>query len=226
VLDTARLSDGRRITLARDGDVLELWVDERMLMSSVAHGSEEEMAYLGCAGLERARKPRVLVGGLGLGYTLRATLDALPPSAEVVVGELLAPIVRWHREGPLGALAADPLDDPRVELRTGDVKKLLDGAEDAYDAILLDVDNGPEALVQAGNGWLYGDAGLAAIVRALRRDGTVVIWSGFPDRGFTARMRAAGLDTQVVRTGAQRRTDRDWTHWLFVGRRGSIRRNR
>lgn len=190
-----------------------------MLMSSVAHGSEEEMAFLGCAHLARARRPRVLVGGLGLGYTLRAALDALPGSAEVVVGELLTPIVRWHREGPLGSLANRPLEDPRVDVRTSDVRKLVEGAEGEFDAILLDVDNGPEALVQAANGWLYGDAGLAALTRALRPGGALVVWSGFPDRGFAARMRAAGLEARVVRTGAQRRTDREWSHWLFVGRR-------
>ena len=224
LLDSARTPDGDLLTLARDGDALTIRVQGRTLMSSLAHGSEEDLALHGCARIvERKRKrASVLVGGLGLGYTLRAALDVLPEDASLVCVELLSPIVRWHREGPLADLAGRPLDDPRVVLLIDDVRRVIaaESSALAFDAILLDVDNGPTPISSRANASLYDDAGIRTCMRALVPGGTLAVWSAFEDRPFVARMRAAGLETRVVETGAKKRAQKDWTHWIFVGRRG------
>jgi spermidine synthase len=221
IVDSSRTPDGKPLVLVRDGDVLTIYIEHRVLMSSRLHGSEESLAEVGCEGLaeRRRRRPvRVLVGGLGLGYTLRAALDLVPAHAEVEVAEVIPAIVRWHREGPLGALAGRPLEDRRVRLVLGDVgAHLRSGDEGRYDAMLLDVDNGPEALASRANRWLY-DGGLARIASVLAPRGRVVFWSAFADRGFEQRLAATGLATRAVRVGAANRHDRD-EHVLFVGER-------
>lgn len=221
IIDSSRTPDGKHLTLMRDGEVLTIYVEHRVLMSSRLHGSEEALAEVGCEGLaERRRKRpvRVIVGGLGLGYTLRAALDLVPEHAEVEVAEVIPAIVRWHREGPLGALAGRPLDDPRARLVLGDLgAHLRSGEEGRYDAMLLDVDNGPEALSSRANRWLY-EGGLARIASLLAPGGRVVFWSAFSDAAFARRLAATGLATRTVRVGAAGRHDRD-EHVLFVGER-------
>ncbi|MFN7699295.1 MAG: hypothetical protein ACK5U8_15450 [Deltaproteobacteria bacterium] len=212
--------------LMREGDALTIFVEERLLMSSRLHGSEDALAEVGCEHLvgRRARgrrraTARVLVGGLGLGYTLRRALDLLGERDVVEVAELMPAIVRWHREGPLGALAGRPLDDPRSVVVLGDLGAHLRAVEEeSYDAMLLDVDNGPEALSSRANRWLYGTEGLARIAGLLAPRGRVVFWSAFEDRAFAGRLAASGLDTPIVRVGQADRRDRQ-KHVLFVGAR-------
>lgn len=224
VLDSSRTPDGKHMILMREGDALTIFVEERLLMSSRLHGSEDALAEVGCEHLvgRRARRratARVLVGGLGLGYTLRRALDLLGERDVVEVAELMPAIVRWHREGPLGALAGRPLDDPRSVVVLGDLGAHLRAVEEeSYDAMLLDVDNGPEALSSRANRWLYGTEGLARIAGLLAPRGRVVFWSAFEDRAFAGRLAASGLDTRIVRVGQADRRDRQ-KHVLFVGAR-------
>ncbi len=158
----------------------------------------------------------VLIGGLGMGYTLRATLDLLPPTGSVVVAELSPDVVGWNR-GPLGPLAGHPLDDPRVSIEVDDVANVIRRSEDRFDAILLDVDNGPMALAKRTNGWLYSPAGLEAARGALRRPGALAVWSAGPDRSFERRLQRAGFEyeTAVVPT---RPTGAGPKQFVFVGR--------
>jgi len=192
LLDRAVMPDGRPLVLSQSGERFMIRVGGQSLMESIAHGSEEALARLGC---ERARKrpdPVVLIGGLGMGYTLRAALRVLPPSAKVIVSELIPAVVRWN-EGPLGHLAGRPLEDPRVEVALGDVQAHIARSDGAFDAILLDVDNGPSTLLRDPTGPLYTARGLASIKRALRPGGTYALWSSAPDRRFVGRLNAAGF---------------------------------
>ncbi len=189
-IDRARAPDGVPLVLARRGDEWVVRAAGRVLMSSRAHGSEEALATLALA---RAVQPRrVLVGGLGLGFTLRAALDHLPADARVVVAELVPALVAWNR-GPVAPLAEAPLEDPRVRVETADVADVVARARGGWDAILLDVDNGPAALAHASNDRLYGDAGLRALGDALRPSGVLAVWSAGPDARFAARLARAGL---------------------------------
>ncbi len=232
ILGHAKTPDGGAIVLTHEDGELTITIDGLGLMSSRLHGSETVMARIACEAIAGVERPRVLVGGLGLGYTLRAVLDGLPAAAEVQCIELLPIIAEWHR-GPLGALADHPLDDPRVRLTIGDVvSAFADHPAEAtpdLDAILLDVDNGPIPLTVVGNWWLYAADGLRALTRRLRPGGTVVFWSAMEDARFAARMEAAGLDTHVRRVlpGTGRRARRTTTsrgrprphHVLFIGTR-------
>lgn len=210
--------DGAPITLTREGVALVVRIGNVPLMSSRVHGSEEALAEVGCEGLRERRGARVLVGGLGMGFTLRAVLGALGADAEVVVAELLPTIVEWNR-GPLGALAQMPLDDPRTTLAVGDVATIVKKASRSFDAILLDVDNGPEAFSVASNAWLYGRAGIGALRDALRPGGCVVVWSAVESVPFSRALGAAGLATEVRPVRARGAVRKGSRHWLFVGRR-------
>lgn len=165
-------------------------------MSSGMYGSEEALATLGCRGAQRLERPCVLIGGLGMGFTLRATLDFLPPDAMVVVAELLPAVVEWNR-GPLGPLAGHPLKDKRVRIEISDVAVGLRSNPGKFDAVLLDVDNGPSALTASDNAWLYGDRGIAAALEALNDDGVLAVWSAREDRKFEKRLRYGGFAVQV-----------------------------
>jgi len=199
--------------LRRRGAEFEIRCDGWDLMSTRAHHSEQALGRLGCAGLAGA--PRVLIGGLGMGYTLRAALDALPATGRVTVAELFAAVVDWNR-GSLAALAAQPLDDARVRVRCADVAALLEAA--AFDAILLDVDNGPEAAMLAGNAALYTADGLCRLRTALAPGGRLAVWSADPSPGFEARMTRCGLDWQRSDVTA-RGVPGDPLHTLYVARR-------
>lgn len=188
------------------------------LMNSRMHGSEEDLARLGCATLGSHTRPRVLVGGLGMGFTLAATLRILPAHAQVTVCELVPAVVEWNR-GPLGELTGFPVQDPRVEVVSQDVSACIREAANPYDAILLDVDNGPEALTHPGNSRLYGDAGLLAAAQALRPRGALAIWSVSPDARFVKRLRRAQfvVEEHMVKARAGRGNAR---RVVWIARRG------
>jgi spermidine synthase len=193
IVDRARAPDGVELVLARRGREWVVRAGGRVLMSSRAHRSEEALAALAIAHVPRARA--VLVGGLGLGYTLRAALDLLPAGARVLVAELVPAVVAWNR-GPVADLAARPIEDPRVQVEAADVAAVVARAARAFDAILLDVDNGPSALAHAANDRLYGAAGLRAIRDALRPGGVLAVWSAGADAPFLARLGRAGFRTE------------------------------
>jgi spermidine synthase len=186
------------------------------LMSSRAHGSEEALAELACARIANRRAARVLVGGLGMGFTLAAALRHLTPDARIVVAELVPAVVAWNR-GTLKHLADAPLADPRVEVYDGDVIDCVRRPGTAFDAILLDVDDGPNGLTRKTNDWLYSAAGLLAAASALREGGVLGVWSVAPDAGFTRRLEQAGFEvaTHVVRA----RRSRGGRHTLWLARR-------
>lgn len=220
-LGSATSPDGAPVTLSREGADLVIRVAGQALMSSRQHGSEEAMAAAGCAGLRAAASARVLIGGLGMGYTLRATLDALGPDAGVEVAELLPAVIDWNR-GPLAALAGAPLEDRRVAVIARDVAAVLAEARSRYDAILLDVDNGPGAVTTAGNDQLYGRAGLQRCWQALKPGGRLVVWSAHDDAAFVEALRRQGFAAEVrpvsARGGPGKR-GKGGRHWLFVARR-------
>lgn len=219
LLDTAKVPGGGELKLwQRDAEFsIRLGRDE--LMNSRMHGSEEALAEVACRHARTLEAPTVLVGGLGMGFTLRATLDVLPPAATVVVAELVAGVVDWNR-GPLGPLADHPLKDRRVVVEVTPVEHLLRATNARFDAVLLDVDNGPSAFTTLGNEWLYGDAGLAATRRALTAGGTLAVWSAHEDRRFEQRLKYAGFAVSVQRVRARLKQGGP-RHVIFVGESGS-----
>jgi spermidine synthase len=215
-LGRAQTPDGLELVLSQRGDEFRINADKFELMSSRLHGSEEELARLACAPLASTPAPRVLIGGLGLGYTLRAALDALPDSAKVVVAEIVPAVIEWNRT-LLGHLAGRPLDDRRVQIEPRDVGAVLRTTVSRFDAILLDVDNSPHALTCKTNHILYQDAGIAAAKQVLRPAGVLAVWSAVPDPAFERRLRRAGLSAESVRVRA--RGDKGGSeHTIFLGR--------
>lgn len=212
-LARAEAPDGQVLTLAQRDQELVIKVGGQLLMSSRAHGSEEAMAAVLAAG----SAARVLIGGLGCGYTLRATLDRLGPAGQVEVAELMAAVIEWNR-GPLAPLAGHPLADARVHVFAGDVRARL-VPDAAWDAVLLDVDNGPAALTTAGNQTLYARAGLAAAFAALAPGGQLVVWSAAPDTAFVARLRAVGFTAEARTVPVRGGGAGGGKHTLFVARR-------
>lgn len=182
-LATAQTPDGGELVLYQRDRDFSIQVNGQGLMNSRQHEAEMELARLGCAHLSGRSAPRVLIGGLGLGYTLRQTLDILGPEAHVIVSELLTAVVDWNREF-LGELNDRPLEDQRTELITGDILQLLARSKGKFDAILLDIDNGPRAITDSGNQRLYSSAGIQTCRRALRSQGCLAIWSAEPSKAF------------------------------------------
>jgi spermidine synthase len=217
LLGDTRTPDGTRLTLMKRDREYVIFADGKILMSSRMHGSEEALATLACGHLQAAEAPRVLVGGLGLGYTLRATLDTLPASAEVVVAELVPGVVEWNR-GPLAPLADHPLADQRVTIAIGDVGHTMRSRPAAFDAILLDVDNGPDAFTSRDNEGLYGNAGVTTAHAALRPGGVFAVWSAFDDRKFSQRLRWAGFTPALHRVRARLKQGGP-RHTIFIGTR-------
>jgi spermidine synthase len=190
--------DGALLRLVQRGEDFTILLDRTELMSTRASGSEEALATLSCERLAGNPAPDLLIGGYGMGYTLRAALAVLPGGAHVTLSELVPEVIDWAR-GPMVKLTAGCLDDPRVLLVTDDVAMLIDAARDAYDAILLDVDNGPEGITRRINDHLYTDDGVLAARRALKPGGTLAVWSAWPDPEFTVRLVDAGfLVTETV----------------------------
>jgi spermidine synthase len=207
--------DGTDMTLVRRGRECVILADGKTLMSSRMHGSEEALATLGCDRARKLEAPSVLVGGLGMGFSLRAALDLLPADASVVVAELLPAIVEWNR-GALGPLAGHPLRDRRVTVELGDVAVTLRDRPNGFDAVLLDVDNGPGSFAQKSNGALYADAGLALVRSALRPHGVYAVWSARDDVKFQHRLRHRGFLVEAHHVRARLRKGGPH-HVIFVG---------
>jgi spermidine synthase len=188
-------------------------VGSHALMSSRAHGTEEILAELACARIAERAAARIMIGGLGMGFTLAAALRHLQPSARVAVAELVPALIEWNR-GPLAHLAGRPLDDPRVSVQEADVADLIRGQHRVFDAILLDVDNGPNGLTRKSNDWLYSRAGLRAAHHALRERGVLGIWSVAPDREFTRRLGDVGFEAEEHVARARRTKGGRHTLWL------------
>lgn len=217
VLGDTTAPDGTVLSLTRRGGEYVILANGKSLMSNRMHGSEEALAGFALARLPDPDAPRVLVGGLGMGYTLRATLTHLPPGASVLVAELLPAIVEWNR-GPLGPLADHPLRDRRVRVVLGDVARTLGDPASAFDAVLLDVDNGPAAFTTDFNGGLYDNAGVARIRAALKPGGTLAVWSAWDDRKFEQRLRYSGFTVRVERVRARLRKGGPH-HTIFLAQR-------
>ena len=212
LLDSAAVpGSGEVLRLYKRGEEFSIRVESRELMNSRVHGSEDTLAELACARITGRPCPRILIGGLGMGYTLATALRQLGATATVIVAELVPAVVAWNA-GPLAHLAGHPLQDSRVAVREADVGRILEEGPQHYDAILLDVDNGPKSLTVKRNDWLYARAGLEAAYCALRPRGVLAIWSAGPDRLFTQRLRHIGFEVDEVRVrarggrGGERRT--------------------
>ena len=215
LLGETRTPDGEDFRLTRQGSEYVILASGEPLMSSRMHGSEEALAALGCREARTRKSPCVLVGGLGMGFTLRATLDLLPPAAVVVVAELVPAVVEWNR-GPLGPLAEHPLKDPRVTIEIGDVAATLRSSTRRFDAVLLDVDNGPAAFTASHNTRLYDDDGLAAARGALKDGGVLAVWSAWEDRRFEQRLRYGGFTVAVERVRGRLKKGGP-RHTIFLG---------
>jgi len=207
--------DGADMKLTRRGNEYIILVNGKSLMSSRMHGSEEALATLACQRARTLEQPCVLVGGLGMGFTLRATLDFLPPDARVVVAELAPAVVEWNR-GPLGLLAGHPLQDKRVRVELGDVAATLRSEPDRFDVVLLDVDNGPAAFTRPDNAGLYDDRGIASARAALKSGGVLAVWSAREDRKFEQRLRYGGFAVQVERVRGRLKKGGP-RHIIFLG---------
>jgi spermidine synthase len=215
LLGETRTPDGEDMRLTRQGSEYVILASGKPLMSSRMHGSEEALAAFGCRDARLLDEPCVLVGGLGMGFTLRATLDLLPPAAAVVVAELVPAVVEWNR-GPLGPLAGDPLKDPRVRIEIGDVAAVIRASAHRFDAMLLDVDNGPAAFTATHNARLYDDGGLAAARGALKPGGILAVWSAWDDRRFEQRLKYGGFTVQVERVRGRLKKGGP-RHTIFLG---------
>lgn len=215
--ETVTPDGGRMVLMEHDGQYF-LKVDGVALMSTMATASEELMADLAMAALAKRPGKRVLIGGLGFGFTLKRVLELAPKQAEIVIAELLPEIAEWNRTH-LAPVNGACLDDPRVELRIEDVARVLAGAADGerFDVILLDVDNGPAALVAKRNGGLYGRRGIASVRSALTRKGTVIFWSANRDKAFAESLDRAGFDVTEVAAKAYPQAKKP-THTLFVAK--------
>ena len=201
LLGETRTPDGEAMALTRRDREYVILAGGKSLMSSRMHGSEDALATLGCDRARMLTRPRVLVGGLGMGFTLRAALDVLPPATEVLVVELVPAVVEWNR-GPLGALANHPLDDPRVRVEEGDVADTMRSSPGRFDAVLLDVDNGPMALTASSNAGLYDGPGIAVARASLKPGGVLAVWSATDDRRFERRLRAGGFSVHRERASS------------------------
>ena len=224
LLDIAPVPGSKgELRLYKRGEEFSIRLDRCELMNSRMHGSEDALAELACTRVAERSRPRVLIGGLGMGYTTAAALHRLSADGELVVAELVPAVVKWNR-GPLADLAGRPLQDDRVTVREVDVAEILKAGHGTYDAILMDVDNGPEGLTRKGNDWLYSRAGLDAAFTAIRPAGVLAVWSASPDRAFAQRLRAAGFDVDEVRVRSRSPRKGTWhTIWLGGHSRQSTR---
>ncbi|TIX20835.1 hypothetical protein [Mesorhizobium sp.] len=218
-LDSAKTPDGKQeLRLKRRGSEFSIMLGSNELMNSRLSGSEEALARLSCERIADRREPRILIGGLGMGFTLRAALAGLDKDAGVVVAELVPAVVAWAR-GPMAEIFGGSLDDPRVTIQETDVGQLIWSQPAAWDAILLDVDNGPEGIVHKSNDALYSLQGLGAARSALKPGGVLAVWSQGPDSGFTQRLKQAGFAVEEVNTRANGK--RGARHVIWIATNGS-----
>jgi spermidine synthase len=213
--------DDTTLKLVRRGNEYIILANGKSLMSSRMHGSEEALATFGCRRARTLEEPCVLIGGLGMGFTLRATLDLLPREATVVVAELVPAVVEWNR-GPLAELAGEPLKDRRVRLEIEDVALTLASRVGQFDAVLLDVDNGPAAFSGSNNDGLYDDRGIAVAYAALKMDGVLAVWSAREDRKFEQRLRHGRFEVEVERVRGRLKKGGP-RHTIFLGRKSAGR---
>jgi spermidine synthase len=185
------------LRLMRRGAEFSMRLGQNELMSSRLSGSEQALATLTCRRIEAVRRPHLLIGGLGMGFTLRAALAVLGSEARILVAELVPAVIAWAK-GPLVDIFGDSLDDPRASIREADVIEVIQSHVSAFDAILLDVDNGPEGLIRKANDALYDLKGLRAIRGSLRPGGVLAVWSSGPNPSFSKRLGAAGFDVNEV----------------------------
>jgi spermidine synthase len=200
------------LSLMRRGTEFSMKLGQNELMNSRLSGSEEALATLSCRRIEGVKRPHILIGGLGMGFTLRAALAVLGADARIIVAELVPSVIAWAR-GPMADLFGDSLSDPRAEIREADVADVIASSLSAFDAVLLDVDNGPEGLIRKANDALYDTKGLHAIRAALRPGGVLAVWSSGPNVAFTKRLRAA--DFEVNEVGVRATTKRSGAHHVI-----------
>jgi spermidine synthase len=215
LLGQTSTADGVELALTRRDREYVILAAGKSLMSSRMHGSEEALAALACRAVRGRAGPSILVGGLGMGFTLRAALDLLPADATVVVSELVPAVVEWNR-GPLGPLAGHPLKDKRVRIDVNDVAATLRASHDRFDVVMLDVDNGPAAFTAAGNDGLYADRGLAAARAALKVGGVLAVWSAWDNRRFEQRLRYGRFEVEVQRVRGRLKRGGP-RHTIFLG---------
>lgn len=202
LIGTAKVPGGEELRLFRHGSDFMIVLDRNELMSTRMRGSEEALATMSCARIAGRARPHLLVGGYGMGFTLRAALAVLPRDAAVTVAELVPEIIAWAR-GPMAELAAGCLEDPRVRLIEDDVVAVIRAAPGQFDAILLDVDNGPDGLVREANNQLYSERGLRAARAALKPGGVLAVWSAAKDDAFVRRLKNGGFAVDEVAVRAR-----------------------
>jgi spermidine synthase len=212
-IDAAKVPGSQvELRLMRRGAEFSMMLGQNELMNSRLSGSEEALATLACKRIEGIKRPHLLVGGLGMGFTLRAALAVLGAEARVTVAELVPAVITWAR-GPMAELFGDSLSDPRADIRAADVVEVIQSSPSAFDAILLDVDNGPEALIRTANDALYDLKGLKAVLRALRPRGVLAVWSSGPNAAFTKRLRDSDFDVNEV--GVRATSKRSGAHHVI-----------
>ena len=221
-IEESRTHDGQSLVLYHRDGVFQIRVDGMELMSSRAHGSEAALAELTRDALADVPAPRILIGGLGMGFTLRAALDSFPSGSELVVAEVFEEVVRWNR-GPLAHLAHRPLEDKRVRLRRSDVAEVLD--DGPFDGILLDVDNGPQAFTLEANARLYERRGIGRLRDALAQGGVLSLWSAGDEPGFERALKRAGFAVRRVRVPARGRGGGP-RHTIYLARKAKPPRRR
>jgi len=214
LLDTAAIPGGGALRLKRRGSEFSIMLGDNELMNSRLSGSEQALATLSCARIADRPAPRLLIGGLGMGFTLRAALEVLGPEARVTVAELVPAVVAWAR-GFMADLHGASLLDARVKIEEADVAEAIRAGD--WDAILLDVDNGPDGLTRAANDGLYSRAGLAAAKKALRPGGVLAVWSAHEDEKFTKALRSVGFGVEEIRIRAGK--GRGARHVIWMARR-------
>lgn len=220
LLGSAPIPGGGELRLMQRGSEFSIMLGPVELMNSRVTGSEKALATLSSRRIQHRPRPEVLIGGLGMGFTLRAALAELGLGARITVAELVPAVIQWAR-GPMAAIFGTSLDDPRVSIREADVAVIIRSTRSAFDAILLDVDNGPEGLTRDSNDRLYDAAGLSAACRALRPGGVLALWSSGPDRTFSERLRRTGLDVEEVRVRARGARGGRHVVWIAIKPDGS-----
>ncbi len=213
-LDTAKATDGgHELRLKQRGAEFSIMLGSNELMNSRLSGSEEALARLSCHRISGRRQPKILIGGLGMGFTLRAAIAELGADAGIVVAELVPAVVAWAR-GPMASLFGGCLDDPRVTIREADLGQIIRSEASAWDVILLDVDNGPEGIVHRANDALYSIAGLISARAALKPGGVLAVWSQGPDSGFTRRLKQAGFAVEEAKVRANGKRGARHVIWI------------